>query len=406
MGAGLLHRLTRVVGQPWLLWTLAGVFAVRAAFYTALAPDRPDARDWWAAGRVALVHPGDLYPMTAAVIARTHRILLPGAHEGLLATPAQALLAVPYALLPERLAVQLWTLTDAVAMLAALLLLHRAAAPAHRAATPLFWLLAAFFPPLFADLDAGQRGGAILLFAMAAFALQARRPFLAGVAGGISGSLKLYPLAMGLGNPRLRFLVGLGAGFVAFTAISFIPFGDPLLYLRGVLLPAAGAADPDCGIASVPGLWQRALGGQAYLLPGGPVRSPIHLPLLATALTALTDLTLVGAALFAARRSGWSPLYGMALGLALGALLPGEVYPYQWLPLLPLVLLVATRSVDARAAWPLGLLLLALLGFLRQPCDLPFPNVWAVAGLAVYAIAVWHHGLFRPSPRRNGNGDQ
>jgi len=302
--AGFLQRLSRVLGRPLLLWTIAAVFAARAAFYTALAPDRPDARDWWAAGRVVLTHPGDLYPMTAAVIARTHRILVPGAAEGLLATPAQALLAAPYALLPEGLAVQLWTLTDAIAMVAALFLLYRALGPAHPAARPLFWLLAAFFPPLFADLDAGQRGGAILLFGMAAFALHARRPLLAGAAGGVSGALKLYPLAMGIGNPRPRFLAGLALGFVVVSAITFIPFGDPLQYVRGVLLPAAGASDPDCGIASVPGLWQRSLGGQPYLLQSGPLRSPIHLPLLASALTALTDLGLLSGAVFAARRTG------------------------------------------------------------------------------------------------------
>jgi len=86
----------------------------------------------------------------------------------------------------------------------------------------------------------------------------------------------------------------------------------------------------------------------------------------------------------------------MALGFGLGALIPGEVYPYQWLPLLPLVLLLAMRSLDLARPWPLALLLVALLGFVRQPCELPFPNVWALAGLAVYALGLWHHGLFRP----------
>ncbi len=395
MEVGPFERLARVLARPWLLWTLAAVFAVRVAFYTALAPDRPDARNWWMAGRLMLTRPGDLYPLTASIMARSHLLPVPGTLH-FLAPPAQLWLAAPYALLPEGLAVQLWTATDALAVVTALFVLYRALAPAHPSAQPLFWLLAAYFPPLFADLDAGQRGGAVLLFGMAAFALHARRPLLAGVAGGVSGALKLYPLAMGIGNPRPRFLAGLALGFVVVSAIAFIPFGDPLQYVRGVLLPAAGASDPDCGIASVPGLWQRALGGQAYLLPSGPVRSPIHLPLLASALTALTDLGLLGGTVLAARRSGWSPLYGMALGFGLGALIPGEVYPYQWLPLLPLVLLLAVRSLELARPWPLALLLVALIGFVRQPCELPFPNVWALAGLAVFALGLWHHGLFRP----------
>jgi hypothetical protein len=42
-------------------------------------------------------------------------------------------------------------------------------------------------------------------------------------------------------------------------------------------------------------------------------------------------------------------------------------------------------------------MLVTVLGFVRQPCDLPFPNIWALAGLAVYGIGLWHHGIFRPA---------
>jgi hypothetical protein len=395
--AGLARAARDILTRPALLWLLAGVFWARIVILLLLHPVRPDATGWWRAGRVALERPGDLYRITADTIAATHRIL-PAEGPGLLAPPVQALLAMPYALFPERIGIQLWTATDAVLMVLGLSLLYRALAPAHRAARPLCWLLAGFFPPVFADLITGQRGGAILVCAMAAVALAPARPILAGLAGGAAGALKLYPLAMGLGNPRPRFLLALGLSFTVITALSFIPFGDPLLYVKGVLIPAAAVADPDCGITSVPGLWQRTIGGQAYLLPGGWVRTPLHLPLVASALTVLTDLAVIAGTVWAARASGWQPLYGMTLGFALGALLPGEVYPYQWLALLPLVLVLAVRAADTGRIRLLSILMLVtVLGFVRQPCDLPFPNIWALAGLAVYGIGLWHHGIFRPA---------
>jgi len=128
------------------------------------------------------------------------------------------------------------------------------------------------------------------------------------------------------------------------------------------------------------------------------LQTPVNQPLLATGLTLLTLASLLAAALWAARRSGWDPQYGLLLGLSLGALVPGEVYPYQWLPLLPLCLTVAVRAADARAWTGLALMGVALLGFVRPPCDLAFPNLWTLAGLAAFAVGVWHHGFFRSNP--------
>jgi hypothetical protein len=47
----------------------------------------------------------------------------------------------------------------------------------------------------------------------------------------------------------------------------------------------------------------------------------------------------------------------------------------------------------------IGLLAACLLGFLRQPCDLFFPNLWTVAGIGIFVLAVWENRLFRPAPR-------
>jgi hypothetical protein len=87
----------------------------------------------------------------------------------------------------------------------------------------------------------------------------------------------------------------------------------------------------------------------------------------------------------------------MSLGFALGALIPNEVWPYQWLPLLPLILVVAVRAVERRRLMTLGLLAVFLLGFVRQPCDLFFPNLWTVAAIGVFVLGVWENRLFRAS---------
>jgi hypothetical protein len=82
----------------------------------------------------------------------------------------------------------------------------------------------------------------------------------------------------------------------------------------------------------------------------------------------------------------------------LGALIPGEVYPYQMLPLLPLAVLLAARAVERRR-WPVvALLAICLLAFVRQPCDLWFPNLWTLGGLGLFVLAASQSALFRADP--------
>ena len=109
-----------------------------------------------------------------------------------------------------------------------------------------------------------------------------------------------------------------------------------------------------------------------------------------------------GGAAWAAWRSGWNPAYGMSLAFALGALIPNEVWPYQWLPLLPLVLLLAVRCIETRRFVPLAVLVVALVGFIRQPCELFFPNLWTVAAIAVFVLGLWENRLFRITSSREG----
>jgi hypothetical protein len=391
--------------RPAFYWWLAAIFGIRAAVLAALPNARPDASSFLLSGRALLADPAHLYDHTAAAIAQLHTFPLAGGPD-LLGPPPAAYLAAPFALLPLDIGVAVWTAVDALALVAGLYLIYRRLRPAG-VARPVFWLAAAYFPPLFADVYAGQRGGFILLLAALSIHFEPLRPLLAGAFGGLAACIKLYPAAMVVGPARARrhrYWAGLvGTGTVV-MALSFLPLGvaGATEYLQRVLLPVLGTDTPDCGVDSVRGLFMRTLGGQPYALPapGGIqfFRTPIDIPPLALGLTYLTLLLVVGSAVWAARRSGWSPLYGLSLGFALGALIPNEVYPYQMLPLLPLLLVVLVRSLEAQRGVLVALLAVGLLAFVRQPCALPFPNLWTVAALFLWAVCVCAAGLFRAEP--------
>ena len=393
-----------ILSRPALYWALAGVFWLRVIVLSALVPRRPDAEGMWEGARAYLTDPSHLYDAAAAYLAQTHVIAPPGVLAAFVSPPPVALLAVPVALLPRSVGVEVWTAIDALALLCGLVLLYRTLAITNRLAQPAFWLVAAYFPPLFADVSAGQRGGVILFGAMASIWLESRRPALAGAAGGLVSALKYYPAAMLIGaRPahRLRYAGTLFAVLILATVVTFIPLGvgGTLFYFQHVLLPSLASHNSDCAYDSVRTLFTRTIGGETYLLPSGSgvvaVTSPLHLSALALGLSYLSALLFAGGAAWAAWRSGWNPAYGMSVGFALGALIPNEVWPYQWLPLLPLILLLAVRAIERRRWVTLGVLGICLLGFYRQPCDLIFPNLWTVAAIGVFVLALWENRLFR-----------
>jgi hypothetical protein len=389
------HVLTR----RWLLWVLAAVFWARVAVLDVLAGDRPDAVTQLAAGRRLVLDPAHVYDVAAARMAATHLLPL----QGFLKPPAAAVLAAPFGLMPEPLGVALWSAGDAAALAGALLVLERLAAPRgwHR---PLFWLVAGYFPATLADLASGQMGGYILLLAAGSLALAGRRSAAAGALAGLAAALKLYPAAMplGAGPARLpRYAAAAALTGVAATAAAFAPLGPAgaRLYLGGVLGPALRAAEPDCGVDSVHTLFGRLVAGDPWVTLDGPGmvlhRSPLHAPVAAEALFWASAALLVAAAVAGARRSGWHPVFGPSLALALGALLPPETYVYQQLPLLPVVLLVTVRSVERHRWGALAALGVALLGMVRPPCLLPVPDLWTLSAVALYAVAVWQSRQFR-----------
>jgi hypothetical protein len=393
-----------VLSRPALYWALAAVFWLRVAVLALLTPRRPDAEGMWAGAHAYLTDPAHMYDAAANYLARLHIIAPPGGLDAFVSPPPLALLALPVALLPQAVAVQVWAAVDAAAMLLALVLLDRVLATRHPLARPAYWLVAAYFTPLFADISAGQRGGVLLLGATASISLEAARPALAGAAGGLVAALKYYPAAMVIGTRpahRIRYAIALGVVLVVVTVASFVPLGlgGAVFYYQHVLLPSLASHNPDCAYDSVRTLFVRTIGGEQYAQPSSAgyvlVTSPIHLPAVALALSYLSALVFAASAAWAAWRSGWNPAYGMSLGFALGALIPNEVWPYQWLPLLPLVLLLAVRGVEQRKFRVLALLVVCLLGFYRQPCDIIFPNLWTLAAIGIFVLGVWQNRLFR-----------
>ena len=393
-----------VLSRPALYWTVAAAFWLRLAILAALTPRRPDAEGMWEGARAYLNDPAHMYDAAAEYLARLHIIAPPGGLDAFVSPPPVALLAAPVGLLPESVGVAAWTLLDAAALALALWLLYRVVATRHPVAQPVFWLVAGYFTPTFADISAGQRGGVLLAGAMASVWLEARRPALAGVAGGLVAALKYYPAAMVIGprpEHRVRYVLALGIVLVAVTAASFIPLGvsGTLFYYQHVLIPSLASHNPDCAYDSVRTLFMRTIGGEAYARPSATgyvlVTSPVHLPAAALVLSYASAVLFAGGATWAAWRSGWNSAYGMSLAFALGALIPNEVWPYQWLPLLPIALLLAVRCIERRRLGSLAVLVVALLGFFRQPCDLIFPNLWTVAAIAVFVIGLWENRLFR-----------
>jgi hypothetical protein len=401
---GLKRAAADVFTRPALWWAIAVVFWIRVGVLTVLTPRRADAEGMWEGARAYLQFPSHMYDSAADYLARLHIIAPPGGLEAFVSPPAVAALAAPIALLPKPIGVQVWTAIDAIALVLALLLLYRTIGSGHRLAQPFFWLVAGYFPPLFADVLAGQRGGVLLAGAMASIWLERNRASLAGVAGGLAASLKYYPAAMVIGprpENRIRYAVVLGAVLVLVTVVTFIPLGvgGTLFYYQHVLIPSLASHNPDCAYDSVRTLFMRTIGGEQYAQPAGDgyvmVSSPVHLPGFALLLSYTSALFFAAGAAWGAWRSGWNPAYGMSLGFALGALIPNEVWPYQWLPLLPLVLLLVVRGIERRRYKTLAVLGVFLLGFYRAPCDLVFPNLWTIAGVAVFVLAVWENRIFR-----------
>jgi Glycosyltransferase family 87 len=404
--AGFGLRLTaagaRVLTDRRLLWGLVVVFAVRRfiAEIPVWVPDLADVHQFIAVGRVALRDPGSIYPGVADQVAHSD-------FATSLYPPPQLLLAALYALAPIPLAETLWVATNLVAAAVAVAVLFRMVARIHPAAPPVFWLIVLCFTPLFEDLRLGQRGGVLIMLGVLAMATVRTRPVLAGVLAGLVTSLKFYPAAMVFGvNPRKqwRFIVSLVGTSVAVLGVSFIPFGSPLFYLLKVLIPSItwqNSGAHDCFQNSTPLLFARVVGGEPFTVGNNegiwhPVTLvPWHLTTLATVLTLATIAGIFAATFWAVWRSGFAQPYSLALCFSLGTLVPGEVFTYQFLPMLPLLLIVFMQALRHARFVSLAVLGVALWVLVASPCALALPSLWTVAALAIFAVAVAMAPLFR-----------
>ena len=394
-----MHVLQRVLARPLLWWALAAVWLIRDVYGNLVTPDRPDARALMVAGSRWLHNPSAIYSEAEHALSYTGYVPV----FGFIKPPAAAMLGAPFTLLPTSWQVPAWTVGDALAAAVALLLLQRyvAHAPLEKA---VFWAVAFYCPPLYAEVNAGQIGGWLLLFACSGMVVIQQRPRWSGTLVAAAASLKFYPALMVIGaRQRWRpFLIASVIGGVVITVVSCIPLGvgGTWDYLTKVLVPSLRAANPDCAQTSVATLFGRSIGGDPYPIINGAggitiLQSPIHLHTVASLLTALTLAAVVAAAVVAARASGWNPIYGMALGLALGGIVPGEINPYQYLPLLPLVLLVLVMTLRRKRWAFVAVIAVGLLFWLRQPCLLPFPNLWTVGALILFTVAVLAARQFR-----------
>ena len=393
------RRGLHALAQPWVVWLLTAVLAARFAIDNLVATDRPDADAFMQAGSNYIHHPAQLYADQAAYLARTGFIPL----HGLLGPPFGAVIAAPFSTLPAGIAVGAFTAVDALCALLALILLDRTLRPTG-SVRALYWLIAAYFPPLFADVDAGQFGGYLLLFGVLGIIWVQRRPIASGIATSAGIVLKLYPAAMVLGaGPRRlrRWLPAAMLGSAILGVLCFAPLGTSGVsdYVSGVLLPSLRSPHPDCAMTPVETLFTRAFGGEPWpVVSGGTLQfytSPLHALLAAQVTADIVLVLIVVAMIWSAWRSGWHPLYGMAFAFSLGGLIPGELNPYQLLPLLPVMLIVAVRCANAGHGRTLLALGIGLLGFIRQPCELVFPNIWTIAALIVFAVCCWSAPLFR-----------
>jgi len=351
-------------------------------------------------GHRAINDPGAIYPQSVLLIERGFVFVT-------LYPPPQLLIAAIYASIPGQFGAVAWVLTDALAAVAALVLVFRFVRDSHPAALPIFCLLVICFTPLFEDVRLGQRSGLLLMLSVGSMAAIASRPAAAGILAGIATALKFYPGAMVLAvDPRkqLTFIATLAATAALILGASFIPFGSPLFYFTRVFLPSITwqrSGPHDCFQNSTQLLFARVVGGESYgvIDQSGVWRPSSFVPWHFTTASTILGYAAVGlivvAAVWAVRRSGVAQPYSLALCFSLGTLVPGEVFTYQFVPMLPLFIVMFMKALQHGKVGTMLILASALWVLLISPCALPLPSLWTVAALGIFATSVVWAPLFR-----------
>jgi len=406
----------RVLGDGRLLWCIVGIVAIQRvlADLPVFLPSGADGYEVIGVARQALSNPGAIYTESAAQIAAGFPYFANSPPPGIL-------IAIPFTFLAPPADVWSWVVANALMSLAGLVMIYRAVGPRSRWALPVSVLVVLCFTPLFEDIRLGQRGGPLMLLTGAAMLTVRRHPAFAGLITGIATSIKFYPAALALSvGPRQwwRFTAALITTAAGVLLVTFIPFGSPVFYLTKVLIPASAGGGPasthDCFQNSTPLLFSRLVGGSSFSVinTSGVWKDvtlvPWHLPWLAQVLTYLTIGALVVGTVWAAWRSRWAQPYSMSLAFSLGALVPGHVYTYQFISILPMTIVLVLRTIETQRWGVVALAGIAELILINSPCALAFPGLWTVAGLAIFAAAVAQAELFlddaRLVPTKSGDG--
>jgi hypothetical protein len=177
-----------------------------------------------------------------------------------------------------------------------------------------------------------------------------------------------------------------------------------VIYLTKILIPTLTGnttSSHDCFQNSTPLLYARLLGGQDFSVGDSigvwhnVALIPWHLPLVAKGFTYVTIGALFAGTIWASRRSRWAQPFSMSLAFSLGTLVPGEVFTYQFVAMLPLTLVLTLKAIERRRWGTVTLVSLAILTLIGSPCALFFPSLWTIAGLTMFGAAVATSNLFR-----------
>jgi len=93
------------------------------------------------------------------------------------------------------------------------------------------------------------------------------------------------------------------------------------------------------------------------------------------------------------------------LAFSLGTLVPGHIYTYQFLAMLPLTLVLVLKAIEKHRWGTLAIVGAALYILLSSPCALVFPGLWTIAGLVIFGAAAARAQLFR-GPGSDGPPDE
>lgn len=333
------RRVNRAAAGLALLWLLL--------LALTLTPEVDDFKQFWQASVYAR-QSGDPYAGTPDCRADPARCEEQLGTIGYFNPPILAYLLLPLSLLGQVPAQYLWFGLNCLALAGLLWLsLRQSEARAARAWWGALVLGALLAPPTRLSLQLGQLSIVLALMLVASLALAPRRPLSAGGLLALAGMVKLYPFAVGAAHllrREWRVLLGAAAAVLLLGAATLAAYGPSPYqhYLERVLLGNFYPYAAEHNI-SLFGFWRRLLSQSRYAVPLA------HQPGLASALTALSALVLLGVCLRAGR--GTDSPHGARIQQSLwlcATLLLSPANGYYNLVLLMFPLLVLLRELELR----------------------------------------------------------